>query len=102
MQRKIPSHLLGRQPQAVSAFYPTYEREPSVKEDSTGFTVPASGSIRKRHVCRLLRLFSAWEIGLFARLPLAPTHCSGRPKVITGIDPGQSPHSFGCATGRAG
>lgn len=23
----------------------------------TGFTVPASGSIRKRHVCRLLRLF---------------------------------------------
>ena len=29
-----------------------------------------------------------------------PTHCSGRPKVITGIDPGQSPHSFGCATKR--
>jgi len=27
--------------------------------------------------------------------------CSGRPKVITGIDPGQSPHSFGCAIGRA-
>lgn len=31
-----------------------------------------------------------------------PMRCSGRPKVITGIDLGQSPHSFGCATGRAG